>query len=118
MLHSRCRWKLIVFFDTETSRAAHRGSRLSQGFVHVLITQQVAFRREFLLTSLDVLLGGRVLLQLGWHSVDRQVLVHQIEEARLQLLKQFFTHLADESVVVLVLHVHNELHVVCLGAFR
>ena len=70
------------------------------------------------MTTFDILFRSRIVFQLGWYSIDRQVLVHQIEETRLQLLEQFFTHFADKSIVVLVLHVHDEFHVSSFSAFR
>jgi hypothetical protein len=70
------------------------------------------------LATLDILLGSRVFFQLRWHSIDGQILVHQVEKARLQLLKEFLTLLADESIIVLVLHMHDELHIALFGALR
>lgn len=50
-------------------------------------------------------------LELAWDSVNGQVVVHEVEVAGLDLIEQLVTHLADESIVVLSLHVHDEFFV-------
>ena len=65
--------------------------------------------------SLDILLRGGILRHVAWHSVDGQVLVLDVEIALLQMVEQLFSLVADESVVILVLDMANELIVVEIG---
>lgn len=57
-------------------------------------------------------------LQLAWDAVYGQVLIHQVEEAGLNLLEHVVTQLADEAVVVGAAHVDHELLVASLCALR
>ena len=54
-------------------------------------------------------------LQFAWNTVNWQVVVHEMEVASLDLIKQFVTSLTNESVIVLSLDVDDELFVAHFG---
>ena len=57
-----------------------------------------------------------MLLKLAWDAIDWEVIVHEVEEASLDLIEQLVSLLANEPIVVLALHVHHEFLVARLSA--
>lgn len=100
------RWQVIVV-DGE---GAIWGLRLER-LVDILVPLLVRVSWKLLKASLDVLLGGLVLLDLAWDHVDGQVGIHHVEVASLDVLKELISRVTSESVVILIFDVHNEFEV-------
>lgn len=71
--------------------------------------------RHAVLGLLDVLFGASVVAELAINTEHWQVLTSSEVKNLLEALKELITHLADESVVVLVFNVHNKLPVIFGG---
>ena len=94
------------------------GGRVGERLVEVLGAQAEAIGRELVLACLRVVLRSAVLLQLSRHAVYRQVLVHQMEVARLYLLKHIVTKFANEPIIVFIPYVYYELFIAGFGTLR
>jgi hypothetical protein len=81
----------------------------------IFVLQTEAVVRHAVLGLLDVLFGASVVTELAVNPKDWQVLTSCEVVYLLEALKELITHLTDESVVVLVFDVHNELPVILGG---
>jgi hypothetical protein len=67
---------------------------------------------RLLFIGLGVLLTRGPLVETIIDIEDGQILVHLSEEHSLDLHKQLFTVLTDETVVIFVFHVHNKVKII------
>ena len=114
MVASRRQFVILI----RCAAAGLSGRRVGKWLVEVLVAQAVALGRDLVLPCLRVVLRSAVALQFPRHSEHGQVLVHQMEETRLYLLKHIVTELANESIIVLSTHMYYEFIVVCLSTLR
>lgn len=87
-------------------------------FIQVFTAQTVAIGGQLLDTRLCVILRGAVCLKFSGNAINGQVLIHEEEEAGLDLFKHFFSQLADKSVVILTLDMDYKFFIPSFCALR
>lgn len=82
---------------------------LRQRLVPVLLSVPELLRRESGCMILDILFLGGVFLEIAWTLVDWEISISDLEVHSLDLFKQLISLFTQESIVVLVLNMHDEL---------
>lgn len=108
-------WQYILLVGRIAKVAVCNGL-IGQGNVVVFTTEAETLGWQLVDVGLCILLGGAVGLELAWNTIDRQVVVHQVEVASLDLVEQLVAGLANESIIVLAFNVDHELLVASLSA--
>ena len=80
--------------------------------VHIFVLQTKFWAGHSLSCFLDIFLAGCKIFEFSLHSVYRKVLARGQIKDLLEALEQLITHLANEAVIVFVLHMDNELPIV------
>lgn len=111
--------KLFIWFWTRCGQLANRTlRRLRNWLIQIFITEAILLRRHTLSARLNIFFGCCNIFKLAWHAIDRQVGIHKMKVASLELLKKLITSVTDKPIVIFILNMHNEFQIATLRALR